>query len=129
MDTARAKLLRQNPTPAEKRLWRLLFPLRTSGYHFRKQAPVGPHVADFACHHARLIIEVDGDTHGSKTGIAHDARRDAFLAGEGYEILRFSNRDVLNSPEGVLTVIAGTLVGRLQNQRAPESASLLGRTT
>ena len=90
-------------------MWRLLFPLRTGCFHFRKQAPIGPYIADFACHHAKLIVEVDGDTHGTDAGIARDRRRDAFLSGEGYTVLHFSNHDVLHNGEGVSAAIAAAL--------------------
>jgi very-short-patch-repair endonuclease len=109
MTSSFARTLRQNPTPAEKRLWRLLYPLRTGGFHFRKQAPIGPFIADFACHAARLVIEVDGDSHGTAAGEAHDRRRDEFLRDQGYAILRFTNREVLANGEGVLQVIARTV--------------------
>lgn len=104
-----ARKLRRTPTPAEVRLWRLLFPLRTSSYHFRKQAPIGPYIADFACHHARLVIEVDGDSHHSNSGLARDAVRDAFLAGEGYSVLHITNHDVMTNPDGVYATITAAL--------------------
>ena len=107
MKTSRAKSLRQNPTPAEKRLWRLLYPSRTGGVHFRKQAAIGPYVADFACHHARLVIELDGDSHASQRG--YDARRDRFLREQGFSVLRFSNAEVFESPEGVYQRIVEAL--------------------
>jgi very-short-patch-repair endonuclease len=112
MSIARAKQLRANSTSAERRLWRMLFPFRTGGYHFRKQVPIGPYFADMACHHARVVIEVDGDTHYSDAGEVQDAKRDAFLRGEGYLELRFSNADVLENGEGVYEVIARALEGR-----------------
>ena len=62
-------------------MWLLLHPFRTGGYHFRKQVAVGPYVADFVCHHARLVIEVDGEQHG-KTERA-DAARDSYLHARG----------------------------------------------
>ena len=55
--------LRQTPTLAEVRFWRLLYPVRQMGWHFRKQAPMGRYVVDFVCHSARLIVEIDGETH------------------------------------------------------------------
>ena len=127
MDTSLAKSLRVNSTPAERRMWRLLFPLRTDGFHFRKQAPIGPYVADFACHHAKLVIEVDGDTHGTRQGAAHDAVRDAFLREEGYSILRFGNRDVISNLEGVMTIIADARADRKHNRRSlPTTSDLPG---
>jgi very-short-patch-repair endonuclease len=59
-----ARRLRANTTDAERTLWRHLRKLETEGTHFRRQVPIGPYVADFACMAARLVIEVDGSQHG-----------------------------------------------------------------
>ncbi|MBK8375186.1 endonuclease domain-containing protein [Sphingorhabdus sp.] len=109
----RARRLRRDMTPQERKLWQALrecFP----DAHFRKQVPMGPYTADFAWHHAKLIVEVDGGQHGTSAGMAHDANRAAFLEAEGYRILRFWNSDVDQNMEGVLTIIADALplVGR-----------------
>lgn len=93
-------------TNAERVLWRVLrenFP----GYHFRKQVPFGPYIADFASHGAKLVIEVDGGQHAEQQ--AYDAKRTAFLEGEGYAVLRFWNNDVLANTEGVMTQISLSL--------------------
>jgi very-short-patch-repair endonuclease len=99
-------------------MWRLLYTFRTAGYHFRKQAPIGPYYADIARHHAKLVIELDGDTHGTDTARAHDARRDAFLAADGYTVFRFSNSDVTENPNGVFSIIEHALQGRPKNSRS-----------
>jgi len=113
----RAQTLRSTSTDAEKRLWRLLYTFRTSGYHFRKQSQVGDYFPDFVCHHAQLIIEVDGGQHYADAGLAHDATRDAFLRSRGYDVLRFSNLDVLTNPDGVFDIIAQSLEGRTASPR------------
>ena len=110
--SGRAKILRANSTTPERRFWRLRYPFRTSGYHFRKQAPIGPFVVDFACHHARLAIEVDGDTHYTDTAQRQDARRDAFLRAQGYTVLRFTNQDAMHNADGIYDVVARALAGR-----------------
>lgn len=115
---SRAQDLRANSSPIERRMWRLLYAFRTGGYHFRKQVPIGPYTVDMACHHARLVIEVDGDTHGSATAIRNDARRDAFLRGEGYTVLRIPNSEVMKNPDGVYQLVASALEGRPKQQRA-----------
>ncbi|GLQ55958.1 endonuclease domain-containing protein [Devosia nitrariae] len=124
-----AQRLRKSPTRTEIRLWRLLHPLRTGGYHFRKQAPIGPYVVDFACHHAKLIIEVDGDTHGTDAGIRHDAKRDAFLRSEGYKVLRFWNTEVMRNSGGVFYLICDGLGARefIDSSVGTPSPSLLTR--
>jgi len=115
--STRAKALRSVPTEAEKRLWRLLYAFRTSGYHFRKQSQVGDYFPDFVCHHAHLIIEVDGGQHFTSAGLNHDATRDCYLRSRGYEVLRFSNFDVLSNPEGVFDSIALALASRPVSSR------------
>ena len=104
-----AQRLRKNPTPAEIRFWRLIEPLRTGAYHFRKQVALGPYVVDFACHHAELIVEIDGDTHFSDAGLQKDIERDGYLRARGYRIVRFTNLDVMTNPEGVYTTVLAAL--------------------
>jgi very-short-patch-repair endonuclease len=106
------KKLRANSTTPERRMWRLLYPLRTGDYHFRKQEQIGPYYADFACHHAKVIIEIDGETHYVEGAPQRDARRDAFLRSEGYTVLRFTNDDVTDNPEGVYRAIEEVLRDR-----------------
>jgi very-short-patch-repair endonuclease len=80
---AKAKVFRRKMTKAEVILWLHLRNLRDSGYNFRRQHPVGPYIADFAIHDGKLIVEVDGETHGTEEEIAHDRRRDACLHSKG----------------------------------------------
>ena len=70
---ARAKQLRWPMTRCETILWTRLQRNQLMGLHFRKQHPVGPFIADFACVKARLLVEVDGETHWRE----HERRRDA----------------------------------------------------
>src|SRR5687767_14917395 len=91
-DTARR--LRTNSTGAEARLWQHLKRSPVLGSHFRRQAPIGPYIADFACMAARLVIEVDGSQHGLDAGMRRDARRTQWLEREGYRVIRFWNNDV-----------------------------------
>lgn len=104
-----ARSLRQNQTPAERRFWALLEPWRSSGWHFRRQAPMGPFVVDFVCKRSKLIFEIDGDSHYGADGVARDARRSGFLAGLGYRVVRFSNDDVMGNADGVGAVLIGIL--------------------
>jgi len=118
--SGRARTLRTNASPVERRMWRILHGLRTNGYHFRKQAPVGPYVVDMACHHARLIIEVDGDTHGAPAQLRRDLQRDAFLRAQGYTVLRIPNVEVLRNPQGVYLAVETALAGRPRSRRDGE---------
>jgi very-short-patch-repair endonuclease len=106
---ARARRLRRDATPAEKRLWSSLRGSNLGGTKFRRQQRLGPFIADFACQSARLVIEVDGDSHAEQ--IDYDARRTEFLVREGYRVLRFSNRDVMSNLEGVCRAIELALSG------------------
>jgi very-short-patch-repair endonuclease len=122
------KKLRHNSTAPERRLWRLLYPFRTDGYHFRKQMQIGSYYVDFACLHAGLIIELDGETHGGEVARSNDAVRDDYLRGRGFHVLRLTNDDVMTNPEGVYTVISDILATRPTNQRAsPPSPTLPAR--
>lgn len=98
----RARRLRRAMTPAEGILWRQLRAHRFRGVGFRRQAPIGPYIVDFAAHGAGLVIEVDGGQHA---GAEADRRRDAWLTSQGYRVLRFWNNEVFENLEGVLATI------------------------
>ena len=108
---ATARRLRANATNAEAIVWRHLRTLETDGTHFRRQVPIGPYVADFACLAARLIIEIDGSHHGEEPNKTRDEERTRWLESEGYRVLRFWNNDIAQNPEGVLDVIYAALYG------------------
>ncbi|MEQ9634720.1 MAG: DUF559 domain-containing protein [Devosia marina] len=110
--------LRANPTMAERVFWRAIYALRTNGWHFRKQVEIGPYFVDFACLHAGLVVEIDGDTHGQQVVQLNDATRDQYLADRGFQVLRFSNNDVLTNREGVYDAIVAVLERRSGNHRA-----------
>lgn len=82
-------------------MWDLLRDLRSRGARFRRETPIGPYIADFAWLSARVIVEVDGDSHESDRGRAHDVRRDDFLRKQGFTILRFDNDQVIDNPDYV----------------------------
>jgi very-short-patch-repair endonuclease len=89
-------------TNAEIILWTRLRRGGLAGCHFRRQHPIGPYIADFACRSMRLVIEIDGAAHGSSEEIAYDLRRDAYLHGRGYFVLRFWNHEIYENLGGVL---------------------------
>jgi very-short-patch-repair endonuclease len=101
----RAKHMRRNPTPFERKLWLALRAKRFQGAKFRQQQVIGSYIVDFACRTPRmLVVEVDGDSHGNQ--LAYDERRQEQLKALGYRVLRFTNSDVGGNLDGVLTVIA-----------------------
>jgi len=114
----RARGLRRNMTAAERKLWNALRAAPMAGVHFRRQATIGPYFADFACHQTKIVIEVDGGSHGEDNQMAADMRRTAFLSSHGYRVLRFWNNDVLSNMEGVMTVIHQAIEDR-QREEAP----------
>lgn len=88
-------------TDAERQMWHALRDRRFDGWKFRRQVSIGPFVADFLCHAAKLIVEIDGGQHSEES----DARRTAFLNSEGYRVVRFWNNDVLENPAGVMRAL------------------------
>ncbi len=100
-----AKRLRKDLTDAETILWSFLRRARHQGLHFRKQHPIGPFIADFACASALLTVEVDGATHGSDEQVAYDKRRTAFLEKRGWREIRVTNHEVYKNLDGVLEFI------------------------
>jgi very-short-patch-repair endonuclease len=105
---ARAKQLRQTMTRAETLLWRYIKAHRINGLGFRRQVPMGRYVADFICHAACLIVELDGESHDFAARQQKDQARDAWFQSQGYSVLRFTNGDVLTNLEGVVQVIHET---------------------
>ena len=101
-----ARALRKNSTDAERILWSELRDHRLNGASFRRQVPIESHVADFMCHAARPVIELDGGQHFSDRAEHADARRSATIEAKGFQVLRFSNHDVLSNRAGVLETIA-----------------------
>lgn len=101
--TARSRVLRRNQTEAETRLWHHLRDRRLAGCKFRRQVPLGPYFADFACVEKRLIVELDGGQHAEQ--LARDAQRSAFLQQQGFIVLRFWNDQVLREIDAVMQEI------------------------
>ncbi len=98
-----ARRLRKEMTFPEKRLWA---ELRGTKLHVRRQAPLGRYIADFVSHDCRLVIEVDGAPHEVFADRAlRDIERDAWLATQGYRALRFTNAQVMEQMEQVLSEI------------------------
>ncbi|MDE2746128.1 MAG: DUF559 domain-containing protein [Chloroflexota bacterium] len=113
-----ARELRRNATEAERHLWGHLRKRQLGGHRFRRQHPVGPYVADFACLQARLLVELDGSQHVDSR--SYDTQRDTYLAEQGFRVLRFWDREVLLETEHVLDVILAALTeGPPQPAAAP----------
>ena len=98
-----AREMRHERVPAERILWSRLRDRRLGGFKFRRQAPIGPYIADFYCAEGRLVVELDGDSHDGRE--EYDAERTAWLNGEGMRVVRFVNQDVYEHIDAVLGAI------------------------
>ena len=96
-----ARKLRKQSTDAELRLWYYLRAKRTLSLKWRRQHPIPPYVADFYCHKAKLVVEIDGGQHE----VDMDSRRTAYIRSQGIEVIRFWNHDVLSKTEAVMDEI------------------------
>jgi very-short-patch-repair endonuclease len=105
----RARKLRSNMTEGERKLWALLRRKRLGGFRFRRQAAIGPYIADFFCPKARLIIELDGEPHSDETQMRQDVERTKWLEAHGCRVIRFWNVDVFKTPDDVIDSIARAL--------------------
>ncbi|WP_084293165.1 endonuclease domain-containing protein [Bradyrhizobium sp. WSM3983] len=121
-----ARTLRRNSTDAERILWLELRGNRLNGASFRRQVPIERYIADFICHAAKLVIELDGGQHFSEDGERADARRSAAIEAKGFKVLRFSNLDIMTNRAGVLETIATTVAESAPTRsRCSASASIL----
>ncbi|WP_431050027.1 endonuclease domain-containing protein [Roseateles sp. L2-2] len=100
-----SRSLRRFSTDAERALWCRLRDRRLAGCKFRRQHPIGPYFADFACVEAGLVIELDGGQHGCPGNADYDARRTADMRAHGFHVLRFTNREALLQLDDVMAVI------------------------
>jgi very-short-patch-repair endonuclease len=125
----RARILRRSLTLPEIILWDQLRKKRQGEARFRRQHPFGPYVLDFYCDQARLAVEVDGQVHDMGDNPSRDARRDAWLAGQGVSTLRIQATDVLNNLEGVLHEINAAVLERIARIDKPNSSSSGGSTS
>ncbi len=105
-----ARRLRRTQTRAESRLWKRLRDRQFLGYKFRRQRPVPPFIADFACNELKLIIEVDGSYHAFRK--SYDDRRTAYLNRRGYQVIRYCNGQVLNNLAETLQGLAEIIIAR-----------------
>jgi very-short-patch-repair endonuclease len=107
-----ARSLRREMTGGERLLWQCLRGEQL-GIKFRRQHPVGPYIADFACLAPQLIVEVDGSQHADQQ--AYDAKRDAYFRSLGFDVLRFP----ANLPFSDLSAMVQAIYNRLAELAAP----------
>ncbi len=103
--TDRARGLRQSSGRAEERVWALLRGGKIDGHKFRRQHPVGPYYADFACDRLRLIIEIDGGVHRLDDVAVRDLERQQALEALGWTVIRVTNDQVYEAPELLIEAV------------------------
>jgi very-short-patch-repair endonuclease len=122
---SKARELRKNSTDAERILWSELRDNRLNGIGFRRQVPIKNFIADFACHSAKLVVELDGGQHFSDQSERADAARTAVIEARGFRVIRFSNLDVMTNRAGVLETIAAAVAERAPTRTLPARAGLV----
>jgi very-short-patch-repair endonuclease len=94
-------------------MWTYLHSFRPHGARFRRQAPIGNYIVDFAWLSARIVVEVDGATHEQAEVAARDERKDAFLRGEGFKVFRVNDNEIIANLAGAFSQIDAAIRGRL----------------
>ena len=102
----RRQHLRNNATPAERKLWTHLQNNSLLGYKFRRQHGIGPYIADFYCPEAKLVVELDGAVNCTEEAAGYDKERDLFMFRHGISTIRFRNSEVWNNMDNLLQTIA-----------------------
>lgn len=115
-----ARELRQPQTPTEATLWRHLRN-RNLKYKFRRQHPIDFFIIDFYCADAKLLIEIDGDSHSTKEQQEYDKARTEYLEALGYKVIRFTNNDARYNINSVVTVIIEEVEQRIKESIHPSS--------
>lgn len=93
-------------TGPERKLWKAMrWHMPTANTHFRRPVPIGPYIVDFCCLAAKLIVEADGNQHGTDESRRRDAARTQALENQGFHVLRFANEDINGSIDAVLETV------------------------
>ena len=100
-----SKKHRENPTPAEDLMWKLLSERKLENYKFRRQHIIGDYIVDFVNIEEKLVVEIDGKYHNDPEIIEYDKLRTNFLNEKGFKVIRFTNEDVFTSSDNVLDSI------------------------
>ena len=101
-ETERARELRNNMSNTERFMWSRLRNRQLAGYKFRRQVPIGPYFADFACLSVRLVVEVDGEEHH---GGESDRRKTAYLEAHGFQVMRVPVQEIDETMDDVMNGI------------------------
>ncbi len=101
----KARRLRAQMTDSERGLWARLRRKQVRSVQLYRQKPIGNYIVDFYAPKANVVVEVDGSQHMEGEHVEADSQRDAYLASEGFRVLRFDNLQVLMEIEGVMEMI------------------------
>tara|TARA_R110002124_G_C8969280_1_gene514869 strand:- start:6129 stop:6554 length:426 start_codon:yes stop_codon:yes gene_type:complete len=104
----KARKLRNNSTPGEIELWKLLNKKQLSGFDFDRQKPINNFIVDFYCKKLKLAIEIDGRSHDFK--LSYDIKREKILNSLGVNILRFSEEDARLNPDHCVNEIKSWVI-------------------
>ncbi len=118
--------MRREPTPAESKLWHHLRNRQIADTKFVRQHVTGSAIPDFVARSARLIIEVDGDTHSDQV---RNDRRSALLGKQGFRVIHFTNADVMSNVDGVCQAIVAALAAAPHPTLSPPGRGLTASTT
>ena len=110
----RAKELRKEMTPEERRLWQCLRGNRLEGRHFRRQQVIDGFIADFYCHAPGLVVEVDGPIHENQA--EYDTERDRVFAARNVVVVRLTNAEITNDLASALARISRACRERLPTE-------------
>ena len=112
-----ADRLRRNPTEAEEILWSYLRNNQMEGVKFRRQHPMKRYVADFYAQSLKFVIELDGGYHNECTQKFYDKDREDILIESDINILRFTNEEVIQNINHVLSVIREKIISLKQQKK------------
>lgn len=110
----KARSLRSNMTDCERIMWTRLRHKQVLDVQFYRQRPLGHYIVDFYAPGAKLVVEIDGSQHATAQHMTEDARRDAYLAGQGLRVLRFNDLQVLQEIEAVMQEVFQTIAEQLE---------------
>jgi very-short-patch-repair endonuclease len=105
--TTRTRSLRKSQTTSEGLLWSTLRAKQLCGLKFRRQHPIEPWIADFACLEKMLVVEIDGGYHDNV--VEDDLKRQKHLEALGWKVIRFTDKEVEEDTEAVARAIAREL--------------------
>ncbi len=122
-----SRVNRKSQTDAEELLWQSLRDSQT-GFKIRRQHVIDGYITDFVCLDKRLVIEVDGDYHNNIEAVEYDKIRTQFLNEAGFDVIRFTNEEVINETTKVVLEIKEKLTQRVSasGQSAPSPSERAG---